>query len=205
MPADRPFERLDRNDVAARPLQTLQSPAKVARFALSQIRSQPRDDTLHLVRQPGQLGSDAGRQLAVSGHALRADLIEGDIDEAQRHPYGMRRSEHRSGDLNALAREDSNHLGAHPGDVILDDLGLRGRDVGFVLGEWRLGLRGGQDSLDFGKKLVGVLAARQKVTALRGVQTLAFPFVVHCAHLGPKNEDRPRPAGLRSGAVPGRS
>jgi len=72
----------------------------------------------------------------------------------------------RCGNRNSLTIQDANQLGAHPGDVVLDDLGSCWRDIRLELREWRLRLRCDEGRLNFGKQLVGILATRQEMQSL---------------------------------------
>ena len=81
---DGPLQRFHQRNVAARFLQAPQTVLEARGLVLRQIRTQPGNDALHFIHEPGDLDGGGVRQLAVPGHALGAALIEGNIHKSER-------------------------------------------------------------------------------------------------------------------------
>ncbi|HUA85876.1 MAG TPA: hypothetical protein VMB85_18580 [Bryobacteraceae bacterium] len=165
-----PFETLHQAEIAAFALKFLQPRFEILAQALRQISIQPADHAFQLIHKAVDLGRERLRQFSISPHVLGAALVERDSSEGQRHADRMKRSELRFRRLHALAFQRAKHLGAGAGDIITHHPGLRARQIRLVFRKWRLRFGRDQDRFNFAEQLVNVLATRQKVQLLRGVQ-----------------------------------
>ena len=110
------------------------------------------------------------RHLSVPPHVLRPALLKNNIDKVEGDADGMHGARARTGRRHALAVEDAHYLPTDTGDIILHHLHLGWGEILPVLGERRLRSRPCKDRLDLGQELIGVLAARQKIQLLWGVE-----------------------------------
>src|SRR5579862_9124015 len=120
-----------------------------------------------------ELGRNFFGHLAIPAHVLRLELLGGNVNGVEVDVDGARRGDGSFLACDSLALQNPNQLRPDARDVVFDGPSLRRKNIGGVAREGRLRCRTLENSLDFSKQLVDVLAGDSKASGLILVQGLA--------------------------------